>query len=73
VHVPLMQVPRRLDDIPDDRPVLVVCRVGSRSAQATGFLQAHGRDAVNLAGGMVSWHRAGLPMVCDGDADARVV
>jgi rhodanese-related sulfurtransferase len=64
-HIPMMSVPARLAEIPTDREVLVVCRVGIRSAQVTGFLLASGRDAVNLAGGMVAWASAGRPMVAD--------
>ncbi len=66
LHVALMEVPRRLAEIPRDQRVLVVCRVGARSAQATGFLQAQGLDAVNLAGGMRAWERGGRPMVATG-------
>ncbi len=66
LHVALMEVPRRLAEIPRDQPVLVVCRVGARSAQATGFLQAQGLDAVNLVGGMRAWERGGRPMVATG-------
>lgn len=52
-----------LDQVPADRPVLVVCRSGNRSAYATEALRAAGRDAVNVAGGILAWHRAGLPVV----------
>ncbi len=72
VHIPLMQVPQRVDDIPSDRPVLVVCRVGARSAQAAGFLQAQGRDVVNLTGGMLAWEASGRPMVADSGGDPVV-
>ncbi len=66
VHIPLMQVPRRLAELDADDRVLVVCKVGGRSAQATQFLCAHGRDAANLSGGMIAWEAAGRPMVRDG-------
>jgi rhodanese-related sulfurtransferase len=69
-HIPLRQLPGRLEEIPVDRRVLVVCHVGARSAQATAFLRAHGRDAVNIAGGMVAWERTGRPVV-GGGADPR--
>lgn len=72
VHIPLMQVPQRVDDIPSDRPILVVCKVGARSAQAAGFLQTQGRDVVNLAGGMIAWEASGRPMVADGGGDPVV-
>ena len=65
LHIPLMQVPARMHELPPDQQVLVVCRVGARSAQATAYLQAQGVDAVNLAGGLVAWARAGRPLVAD--------
>ncbi len=62
-HIPLMQVPTRLDEIPADTRVMVICRSGSRSAQATAFLVRHGVDAVNVTGGMKSWEAAGRPII----------
>jgi rhodanese-related sulfurtransferase len=47
--------------------VLVVCKVGGRSAHVTAFLQERGFDAVNLAGGLVEWVAAGRPLVGDTD------
>jgi rhodanese-related sulfurtransferase len=64
VHIPLMQLGERLQEVPDGR-TLVVCAVGGRSAQAVAYLNQHGRDAVNLHGGMVDWADAGRPMVSD--------
>ncbi len=56
VHIPLQQVPARLRELPADRMILVVCHLGSRSALAVQFLQAHGfRQAVNVAGGIDAW------------------
>lgn len=55
----------RLDPaaVPRDRPVIVVCRSGKRSAQATPALLGTGHQARNLTGGMQSWAAAGLPVV----------
>jgi rhodanese-related sulfurtransferase len=64
VHIPLMELPDRLDEVPADQ-LLVVCKVGARSAQATGYLLQQGRDAVNLDGGMLDWEAAGRAMVSD--------
>ena len=58
---------------PVDQQLLVVCKVGSRSAQATAFLREKGFEAINLAGGMIDWAEAGRPMVGDGDGDPLVV
>jgi len=69
VHIPLMDLPGRLDEVPRDRRLLVVCHVGARSAQAAGFLVAHGLDAVNLDGGLVEWHAAGRELVAERRTD----
>jgi rhodanese-related sulfurtransferase len=42
------QVPRRLDELPRDRPILVVCAAGVRSRMVAAFLRAQGLDAHNL-------------------------
>ncbi len=66
LHIPLGALPQRLADVPDEQQVLVVCRVGARSAHATQFLTVHGRRAANLRGGMLAWESAHRPMVADG-------
>lgn len=71
-HIPLMQVPQRIDELSTDTQLLVVCRSGARSAQATAFLNAHGLNAVNLSGGMVAWARSRRSMVADGVAAPEV-
>ena len=65
VHVPLSELPARAGDIPDAEPLVVVCKVGGRSAQVTAWLAGQGRDAVNLAGGLEAWAGAGRPLVTD--------
>jgi rhodanese-related sulfurtransferase len=49
-----------------DRPVVFYCRSGSRSAMATQAFAQAGYDAHNLAGGMLEWEAAGLPIEPDG-------
>jgi rhodanese-related sulfurtransferase len=73
LHIPLMTLPQRLDEVPPDRDLLVVCKVGARSAQATVFLQAQGFVAANLANGLVAWEYAGRPLVSDTGTPAFVV
>jgi len=72
VHVPLMDLPQRLADLPREQ-TLVVCKVGGRSAQAVGYLVEQGYDVVNLDGGMLEWEAAGRPMVSDTGQPAQVV
>ena len=71
-HIPLMELPHRLADVPEGQ-VLVVCRVGGRSAQAVGYLARQGLEVVNLEGGMLDWAEAGRRMVSETGAPPRVV
>lgn len=61
-HVTLSELSARADEIDRDRPVVFYCRVGGRSAMATQAFQGAGYDAHNLAGGIVDWVAAGLPI-----------
>ena len=59
VLIPLADVPERVEDFPDDRPVYVICRSGARSARAVEFLLGQGLDATNIAGGTLAWVASG--------------
>jgi hydroxyacylglutathione hydrolase len=66
LHVPLGHVSRRLTAVPSDRPVVVQCRSGARSAIAASVLLSLGRaEVVNLVGGIEAWRDAGLPVTSD--------
>ena len=63
VLIPLGQLDARLDELRRDRPVIAVCRAGSRSAQATAILQQAGfGEIANLNGGMLRWRAEGYPV-----------
>lgn len=62
-HIPLGDLPVRYSELPDDRQIVCVCAVGGRSGRAAHFLNAAGKDAVNLDGGMFQWEAAGRPIV----------
>jgi rhodanese-related sulfurtransferase len=60
--VPTSSFASHVDDLPSDRPLLVICHMGSRSAAVVSYLARAGRaDAVNVTGGMDAWAKAGLP------------
>ena len=62
VLLPLGRLNDRVRDLPRDREILLMCRTGGRSANATQFLAANGFENVtNVSGGIVAWHNAGLP------------
>jgi len=61
-----------MSEVPVGR-TLVVCKIGGRSSKAVEYLQAQGRDAVNLDGGMLDWAEAGRPMVSENGSAPKVV
>lgn len=48
ILIPLHELPVRLGELSAEHPVLLVCRSGARSGQATTYLCHHGLDAHNL-------------------------
>ena len=52
------RLPRHLDDIPKDRPLLVHCATGNRSRFAVAYLRRQGFDALNVAGGFAAFASA---------------
>jgi len=61
--VPLGSLLNGTEQLSNDRPVVVVCRSGARSAQATVLLRNAGYTKVaNLAGGMLRWRAQQLPV-----------
>jgi rhodanese-related sulfurtransferase len=63
VLVPMSSFAARAGELPKDRPLMVVCHLGGRSAAAAGFLIRSGwSDVVNVTGGMDAWERGGLPV-----------
>jgi rhodanese-related sulfurtransferase len=62
--VPLGQLPAGLTDLPRAGTVIVICRSGRRSAEAVRLMQRAGfEQPVNLAGGILAWRAAGLPVI----------
>ncbi|GAC1657345.1 MAG: rhodanese-like domain-containing protein [Ktedonobacteraceae bacterium] len=62
-NIPLSQLQQRVDEIPGNREVLLICQSGHRSMQAAKFLQQHGKtQVVNITGGTTVWQMHGLPM-----------
>lgn len=54
--IPLNDLPHRIDEIPEDGEVVLMCRSGARSGRALEYLRAQGRDRlVNLKGGILAW------------------
>ncbi len=61
-HIELAELGAKADALDRERPVVLVCRSGGRSAMATQALSQAGFDAHNMAGGMLDWAADGLTM-----------
>ncbi|GMA60335.1 rhodanese-like domain-containing protein [Alicyclobacillus fastidiosus] len=55
-HIPVGQIPDRMNEIDPNRETIMVCRSGGRSAKACQYLMANGYSKVkNMMGGMNGW------------------
>ena len=63
LNIPLPELEQRRPEIPSDKPVVVVCHSGSRSALATQQLLKEGLSSIaNLRGGLSRWSDEGYPL-----------
>jgi rhodanese-related sulfurtransferase len=64
-HIPMGQVPARLNEIDPQAKLYVICKAGGRSQKVAQFLAGNGFEPVNVSGGMLAWAGAGRPVVTD--------
>lgn len=62
LNISLQDLQQQVDRVPTDKPVVVYCRSGNRSAFAARILQQAGYTEVYDLGGIIEWARAGLPI-----------
>ena len=72
-HIPLGVLGSRLEELPKDKKIVVVCRSGGRSGVATDALVQSGFDALNLAGGMQAWAETGREVLTEDEAPGVVI
>ena len=66
IHIPLGRLSERLAEVPRDKPLIVQCQSGGRSAIGVSVLQRLGvANATNLVGGFAAWEQAGFEVVRD--------
>jgi sulfur-carrier protein adenylyltransferase/sulfurtransferase len=54
--IPLGELSDRIEELPRDKSIVVICKTGARSASATAFLRQQGfSDVYNLQGGITAW------------------
>ncbi|TQF74762.1 rhodanese-like domain-containing protein [Rhodococcus spelaei] len=72
LHIRMVDVPARLDDIDIDAEVYVICRSGGRSVTVVEYLNGIGFEAVMVSGGMVAWQKSGLPLTAGPGVTAKI-
>ena len=55
LHIPMNELPKRLEELPKEEKILVFCAHGSRSQGVAAWLIEQGYHAQNLAGGITQW------------------
>jgi rhodanese-related sulfurtransferase len=60
--IPMSSFLDRLDEVPHDETLYIICATGVRSARVAQYLNQNGWEAVNVAGGTQAWHESGLPV-----------
>jgi len=61
-HIPEHELPDRVGELDRARPVVTVCRAGTRGDDAAEWLRGEGFDAQSLDGGLLAWKWAGLAL-----------
>ena len=61
--LPMSAIQERIDEVPEDRTVYVVCHSGARSERVSAYLRSLDLDAINVLGGMMAWRAAGGEVV----------
>jgi rhodanese-related sulfurtransferase len=72
-NIPIEQTEARLDDIPADEPVVLVCLSGRRADSACNQLRSKRSNLVVLEGGTSAWSQAGLPVVAQAKSSLSVM
>ncbi|MES2626785.1 MAG: rhodanese-like domain-containing protein, partial [Pseudomonadota bacterium] len=62
--IPVNELRARLAEVPDNKPVMTICRSGKRSVLAYNILREAGRKQVaSIKGGLLRWYEEGLPVI----------
>lgn len=65
-YYPMSGIVEQLQNIPIDKPIIVICNAGVRSSKVVNLLNRNGfPESVNLDGGIIMWKALGLPIESD--------
>lgn len=61
--IPLDELASRVNELPQDQPIVVICRSGNRSQTGRDILLQAGFNATSTSGGLIAWQGGGYPVV----------
>ncbi len=70
--IPVSELEGRLDELPEDKPIIVYCKSGGRSANAAKILTENGFDPVYDMGGIQDWIEKDLPVILETNEAAEI-
>ena len=62
LSIPMSTLAERMDQVPVDTPLYILCRSGNRSGKVAEYLTQQGMDASNVEGGILEWAEHGGPV-----------
>ncbi|MBD0862990.1 rhodanese-like domain-containing protein [Gordonia sp. zg691] len=62
VHIPMGEIPARLEELDPDADLYVICHSSGRSMRVLQYLTQIGYDGICVSGGMLAWQQHGKPV-----------
>lgn len=73
LHLPVGNLAQRLQDLPQDQPILTICQTGYRAQLAASMIAATGREVMVVRDGMDLWHQRGWPTRQEDDEEHNLL
>ena len=67
--IPVDELKERIDELNENKPIVVYCRSGARSSKAAGILIENGFTQVYDMGGILDWQEEGFPVVVEDNTE----
>ena len=63
ILLPMSEIMDRIDEVPTEGSLAILCRSGNRSGQVADYLNGQGEwgEVANIEGGIIAWAAEGLP------------
>lgn len=62
VNIPIRDLPKRIGELPKNKPIIIYCGIGHRGAMGLVLLRGLGYNVKSILGGYKAWTGANLPV-----------